>query len=356
MYNIKVETSNPYEVKVGSGLLTDVGKLTKELHPLSAVAIITDSNVAPLYLDIVRDSYKKQGFTVFTYIIPAGEQSKNMQELTLILDYLAQCQMGRSDLLVALGGGVVGDITGFAAATFQRGIDFVQIPTSLLSAVDSSVGGKTAVNLPSGKNLVGAFWQPILVVCDTESFNTLPKEEIASGAAECIKYALLHDRQLLEELTKNGFETCWDRVINSCVLYKPKVVMQDERELGVRKLLNLGHTFGHAIEKLTHYNMRHGDAVAIGMLFIAKVCAEKSICGQEIPHKVKNAIEKFMLPTTCSFSAKDIAEAALNDKKRQGNQITLVLIRDIGECFTQNIPVDELTDWVSIGMKEATCK
>jgi 3-dehydroquinate synthase len=352
MKTIPVSTGRPYEVLIGRGLLDEAGALTAQVHAPCRAVLIADSTVAELYLERVRRSYSAAGFTVTDYVFPAGENSKSMEELACLLDALALRELGRGDLLVALGGGVTGDLVGFAAACFQRGIAFVQLPTTLLAAVDSSVGGKTAVNLPAGKNLAGAFWQPRLVVCDCDVLNTLPREELSAGGAECVKYAMLWDPDLLSLLTEQGLAAPWEEVIASCVRLKAKVVEEDEQEHGVRTFLNFGHTVGHAIEALSHYQIRHGEAVAMGMMILTRASVVQELCAPEVLLRLEAALSALALATRCPYEAKELAGAALRDKKRQGESITLVLPRNIGECYLEKTATAQLERWIGLGLEE----
>ena len=256
MKTITVTASKTYDVKISAGLLQTAGAEIRAVTMAAKAAIITDSNVAPLYEEALRKQLKSAGFCTCTYVFPAGEASKNADTYLNILRFLAQNHLTRSDVIVALGGGVAGDMAGFAAATYLRGVNFVQIPTSLLAMVDSSVGGKTGIDLPEGKNLVGAFYQPLLVLCDCDALNTLPEAGFLDGCGEIVKYGVLGDEGLLARLKKE--KTGFDReaVIARCVEMKRDIVNADEFEGGVRQLLNLGHTLGHAVEASSDFTLR----------------------------------------------------------------------------------------------------
>ena len=342
MISVKVDTSRAYEVKIGTGLLDALGE---ELRALAAgkVLVVTDENVAPLYLERACRSLREAGFSVFSCIVPAGEASKDIKYYVNLLEALVAHGLSRSDTVVALGGGVVGDLSGFAAATYLRGIRFVQVPTTLLAMVDSSVGGKTAVNLPDGKNLVGAFHQPSLVLCDPSLLDTLPLETFRCGCGEVIKTAILFDADLFRHLEERGLDFDRPTVIRRCVECKRDVVCADELDLGLRQLLNLGHTVGHALEKLTNYELLHGQAVSVGCAVFARAFAWS-------PEKIVGIFEKFGLPTHTTFSAESLADAALSDKKRQGQTITLVVPLDIGHCELSALPVAELADVLRSGL------
>lgn len=352
MKKISLHTQRPYQVLIGKNLLQKTGDLLAPLGQRFKIVLVTDSNVANLYKDQVSKSCKDRGFKVIEYILPPGEASKTMEEVTHLLNFFVTHNLTKTDLIIALGGGVIGDLAGFAASIYQRGIDFVQIPTTLLSACDSSVGGKTAVNLPGAKNMAGSFWQPSLVICDTETFKTLPKKEQASGAGECIKYAMLHDPELLDYLTRNGFDSDWTLVVEKCVIYKAQIVSMDERDQGIRTLLNFGHTLGHALESLSQYQMSHGEAVGIGMLILTRSAEKNNLCQKGTTRKLLEALEAFNLPTQTAYPAEDIALAALFDKKVSGPMINLVLPEKPGKCFIKKIPVDQLIQWIQDGTEE----
>lgn len=356
MQKIEIKTDRAYEVKIGRGLLPRIGEFGAAVHAPCTVVIVADENTAALYMKEAVASFQDAGFRPVQYLFEAGERSKNMRELTALLDFMAQKEMGRADLVAALGGGVAGDLAGFAAAIYQRGIGYIQIPTTLLAAVDSSVGGKTAVNLQAGKNLAGAFWQPKLVVCDCDTFRTLPEEELAAGAAECIKYAMLSSPELLVQLTENGLDSAWDDIVARCVAYKGELVSRDEREQGLRKLLNFGHTVGHAAERLSGYALRHGEGVAVGMSVITRAAEKKGFCESGTAEKLTAALKAFGLPTACDYTAAELAEAALADKKRRGEAITLILPSAVGHCVAKDIPVEEIGEWVALGTEECECR
>ena len=341
---VEVKASGSYCVKIGHGLLDTLGV---ELAALAAgnVLVVTDTNVAPHYLERTENSLKSAGFSVISEIISAGEPSKNLENYEKLLRRMAAAHLTRADTVVALGGGVTGDLAGFAAASYLRGIRLVQVPTTLLAMVDSSVGGKTAVDLPEGKNLVGAFHQPALVLCDLDTLDTLPQAVFREGCAEVIKTAILFDRPLFEDLKRDGLNFNRESVIARCVEHKRDIVAEDEFETGSRKLLNLGHTLGHAVEKCSGYAVAHGAAVAIGTAAMARAFCRED--GEEI-HAV---LQKFGLPLTTEFTPEELAEAALADKKRQGDTVTLVVPTAVGKCELCRLPVSELQSVFEAGMQ-----
>ena len=303
------------------------------------IAIITNEVVAPLYLNEISDLFSNRN--VIEYILPDGEQEKKLKTVHKIIDRLMEAGFGRDSTLIALGGGVVGDITGFTASIFMRGINFIQIPTTLLAQVDASVGGKTAVNHKSGKNLIGSFYQPKCVICDSMFLATLKASEISAGLAEVIKYGLIYDSEFFLWLQKNMQQIVSNdpaavaHVIQRSCAIKAEIVAQDEKEQSVRALLNFGHTFGHAIEKLTGYgNWTHGDAVAVGMVLAARLSEKMSLI---TPEDFQN-IEKTLIAASLPISLPNIEPAELlaamqSDKKVKDRNIQLVLLKNIGEAF-----------------------
>ncbi|MBQ7329489.1 MAG: 3-dehydroquinate synthase [Oscillospiraceae bacterium] len=345
MKNIKVTASKSYDVLIGVGLLNNLGQqLLSVLNKTCKIAIISDSNVWPLYGKIAESALTNAGFSVVNFVFPAGESSKNADTYINILNFLAENHLTRSDAVLALGGGVTGDMTGFAAATFLRGIRYIQVPTSLLAMVDSSVGGKTAIDLPAGKNLVGAFYQPNLVLCDLDTLNTLPDSVFSDGCAEVIKYGVLYDRELFDHLSDKGLGFDREAVIARCVELKRNVVAEDEFDTGARQKLNLGHTIGHGVEAQSDFSITHGQAVAIGMAIVSKAGCPA------IYAELCAVLEKFILPTTTVFSAKDLYTSALSDKKRSGGTVNLIIPREIGHCEIVPTPVEKLESFIEEGL------
>lgn len=349
MRTIPVKTNPAYAVTIGPGLLRDCGPRLRELLPPCHMAVVTDSTVGPLYLETVTESLKAAGFAVSAYAFPAGEGSKNLSTLSDILEFLASEHLTRSDCLIALGGGVAGDMAGFAAACYLRGIRCVQLPTTLLSAVDSSVGGKTAIDLKAGKNLAGAFLQPAAVLCDTDCLGTLPPAVFADGAAEAIKTGVLCDETLFALFEDGTLKADPAEVIARCVAYKAGVVERDEKEQGERKLLNLGHTVGHAIEKCSGYTIPHGHAVAAGLAMIARAAERLGWTEEPLAARICACLAKNALPVSAEYAPEALAEAALADKKRSGDAITIVVPRKIGLCELKKMPVAELLPVIRAG-------
>lgn len=324
MQRIDVSASRRYTVLIQEGILSNAGKECAAVIRGNKLLLLTDETVAALYEQTTRASLEGAGFLVFTYRIPAGESSKSIDNYLKIISFLAEHGFTRSDALVALGGGVVGDLGGFCAASYLRGIGFVQIPTTLLACVDSSVGGKTAVNLPQGKNLLGSFYQPWLVLCDPLTLNTLPPAVYADGMAEVIKYGMLSDADLFTQLEKRTLTN--GEIIARCVTIKRDIVQQDERDSGVRGLLNFGHTVGHAVEKCSHFSVSHGSGVAIGMAIVTRAVADTTLA-----RRLEALLIATGLPTRCSFTPEELYEASLSDKKRVTDGIQAVTVSQLGQ-------------------------
>ena len=345
---ISVSASAPYTVSVGRGLLKDLGRIAAGAHGPCRAAVVTDENVAPLYLDAAVRSLETAGFSAVTLTLPAGERYKTLDTFGRILGFFAASGLQRRDLAVALGGGVVGDVTGFAAGCYLRGIAFLQVPTTLLAMVDASVGGKTAVDLPAGKNLAGLFVQPAAVLCDADCLATLPRDQFASGMAEIVKTGVLFDPEL--------FALCSDEtvpvetLIARSVAHKARVVEADERESGPRKLLNLGHTVGHAVEKLSGYAVPHGHAVAAGLAVVTRAAAARALCPAGDAAAVCRTLARLGLPTSLAYPPEAVAAAAAGDKKRSGGVVDLIVPRRIGRCEIRPVPLDGLAEFLRPGI------
>lgn len=342
MTEIEVKASLRYKVHIGMGLLPETGRLlSREITPCRAV-LVSDTSVFPLYGKALACSLTAAGFAVTEFVFPAGETSKTLASFSAALDAFAAAGLTRSDIAVALGGGVVGDLAGFAAACYQRGIRFVQVPTTLLAAVDASVGGKTGVNLPSGKNQAGAFHQPSLVVCDTDTFRTLDETNFACGCAEAVKCGILASPELFGIFEQGDARAHIEEIVAACVRIKAEYVAEDEFDTGARRFLNLGHTFGHAVEKCSDYTVPHGFAVSIGTALIADASVKGGYLAPETAARIKAALRKNGLPVKCPYAPASLAACAASDKKSSGENISVVLIRDIGNCFLQTMRRTEL--------------
>ena len=350
MKSIRISTSNEYDVFVGSGLLRNADRMIRNVCRGETVSIVSDDTVWALYGNALEKALSDGGYRCVSFTFPAGEQSKTLQTYSRLLSHLAESGLTRSDCIVALGGGVVGDLAGFAAATYMRGIDYVQIPTTLLAMVDSSVGGKTAIDLPSGKNMAGAFYQPKLVLCDTDTLASLPDAVFRDGCAEVLKYGILYDPALLDALEQDGLRFDRETVIGRCVELKRDAVTADEYDRGQRMLLNFGHTVGHGIEAAGNYQISHGAAVAMGMRIVSRACAENGLCAMTTAKRIAQILDIFGLPDTTNLCAERITQAALSDKKRSGNTMRLVVCRDIGCCDILTIPTNALENWIRAGL------
>ena len=344
MKTVTVNASKTYDIKIGSGLLSSIGEEARALGKAKKICIISESTVYPLYGEAVKNSLEQAGFAVISFVFPAGEEQKNPATYLDALNFLAENKLTRTDMIVALGGGVVGDLAGFTAATFLRGIRFIQIPTTLLAAVDSSVGGKTAIDLPAGKNLAGAFCQPSLVLCDTDVLSSLPEDIFRDGCAEVIKYGILYDSVLFEQLEKYGLDFDREAVITRCVELKRDVVMEDEFDTGARMKLNLGHTIGHGVEARSNFTLSHGKSVAIGMAIVSRA--------SECPDtdRILRILEQFGLPTTVDYPVDDIYSYTLSDKKRTGGTVNLIIPKAIGHCDIVPTPVETLKSFIQAGL------
>ena len=344
MKTVTVNASKSYEIKIGSGLLSTLGAEAAALKKAKKIALVSETNVYPLYGKQAEQSLHHAGFEVVSFVFPAGEESKCAATYLELLNFLAENKLTRTDLIVALGGGVVGDLAGFAAATYLRGIRFIQIPTTLLAAVDSSVGGKTAIDLPAGKNLVGAFWQPSLVLCDTDTLTSLPRDVFLDGCAEVIKYGILYDESFFTYLESAGPDFDREAVIARCVEMKRDVVMKDEFDTGSRMMLNLGHTIGHGVEASSEFTLSHGKSVAIGMAIVCRA----SHCPDT--DRILNILNQFKLPTTTGTDADTLFRYALSDKKRSGSTVNLIIPSKIGHCAIVPTPVESIKSFIEEGL------
>ena len=352
---IRVSASNTYNVKIGAGLLSTAGE---ELLSLTGgkncrVCIVSDDNVFPLYGKTVSDALTAAGFSVISHVIPHGESSKCLSVYGEILDHLASEHLTRSDWLIALGGGVVGDLCGFCAATYLRGVKYLQIPTSLLAMVDSSVGGKTAIDLPTGKNLCGAFYPPHAVLCDISALDTLPAVFFADGMAEVIKYGFIFDRALLELLMRDGAAFDRETVISRCIDHKRRVVEEDEFDRGVRGLLNFGHTAAHGIEQHSDYTVTHGHAVAAGMGIITRAAEAAGVIREPFSPMLEALLADFDLPSDTDFTADAMTDAILSDKKRDGGIIRLVIADEPGHAILWPCPAADCEAFLANGIRQA---
>ena len=349
--SLKLELGDrSYNIHIGADLIKNAGDFISPILKQPRVVVVTDKNVAPLYLPTLKQSLSAAGIRHTDIILQAGEQAKSLSHLEKVIDALLDQKIERGTSLIALGGGVIGDLTGFAAAIALRGIDFIQIPTTLLSQVDSSVGGKTGVNSRFGKNLIGSFYQPKMVLADISSLESLPPREVLAGYAEVVKYGLINNADFFSWLEKNGqalcngdLALCQSAVLTSCRA-KATIVSEDERERGVRALLNLGHTFGHALEAETGYGdtLLHGEAVAVGATLAHELSAATRLCPIEDAHRVKEHYRTVGLPaspgdiTGVNWRAETLISHMGSDKKVKDGRLTFILTRGIGQAFVTN--------------------
>ncbi len=348
MERIRVSASKEYYIIIGENLYDTVGTRLCELVKGKNAAIFADETTYSLFGEKVKASLEKSGFKTFEFVVKPGEESKSAETYIEALNFLADRKLTRADCIVALGGGVVGDLTGFVAASYLRGIAFVQLPTTLLAAVDSSVGGKTAINLSAGKNLAGAFYQPSLVLCDVGVIKELPENVFSDGMAEVIKYGAIKSERLLE-LSAGDAREALGEIISECVKIKRDIVSVDEYDTGIRQLLNFGHTPAHAIEKLSDFGISHGSAVAAGMCIMARGAEKLGICDSGISEEIKALCEKYKLPTSCEFSPEMLYEVAMSDKKRSADYITLVVPKKRGESVLRKTSKDEVIGFFKLG-------
>jgi 3-dehydroquinate synthase len=338
---------NKYDILIENGLLDSLGGLLRPFlapgGPGGPVAVVTDENVWKLYGERFASSLSGAGVTFLQTVLPEGERNKSLDGLSCLYDAFAGARLTRDGLIVAFGGGVVGDLCGFAAATWMRGVRFVQVPTTLLAQVDSSVGGKTAINLPQGKNLAGAFYQPKLAVIDPLTLRTLPEREIRSGMAEVIKYGAIRSATLFKALGEHAGTGDPADVICECCGIKSGIVERDERDMGERMLLNFGHTFGHAIEKKSGFGKyRHGEAVAFGMTIAAAIGEETGATAPGVTDALRRVSALHGLDTDYPGDVSELLHVLPSDKKNLAGGVRMILLRDIGDAFTRLMPLDDV--------------
>lgn len=345
---IQIRAGDGYDFIIEDGLLNSAGELVASVLDADRIALFSDSTVAPLFADRVEEQLQKANFQTCRYVYEAGERSKNIGTVTSFLDFMAENNLTRGDAVAVLGGGVAGDMGGFAASIYQRGIKFIQIPTTILASVDSSVGGKTGVDTKYGKNLTGTFWQPSLVLCDTNTFQELNEEEVLCGYAEVIKSAAIRRPELFKDLEEGKFQTAMQDVIAQCVEIKSEVVEEDERESGVRRILNFGHTMAHSIELKSDFGITHGKAVAIGMLMVTKASEKHGLTEAGTYDRLYSLIQREGYQTETELPLEVLCEAARHDKKTAGDSIRIVYLDKIGSAKTKKIKLDDLYDFYHV--------
>ena len=350
MKEIEIRTAAPYRVIVGPGLLSQAAEYLGALDPRPAsVLIVTDDHVAERYLNSLAEALS--GYArIGSCVIPSGEEHKTPETLIRLVREMSRSGLTRSDLVIALGGGVVGDTAGFAAAVYQRGIRFVQCPTTLLSAVDASVGGKTAVDLPEGKNLIGAFHQPSMVLCDTDTFRSLPELRVADGAAEMIKHGVIADSALFETMRSGQWKTAVTDAVIRNVEIKQSFVVGDERDTGRRQLLNFGHTLGHAVEALSGFTLSHGQSVAVGMVMETRAARRLGMTDFD-ETVIEDALRSNGLPVTAPYTAEEIRQFALRDKKRSSGGVQVAVPVRLGMAELRRLEMDPFLRYIEAGVR-----
>ncbi len=346
--------SKTYDVLIGKDAVTSLGTEVKRLCPKAMkVLVVSETNVAPLYLDKVTSQLESIGLEVISYVFEAGEQNKNINEIAGMWNKMAEAGFTRTDIVAGLGGGVTTDMAGFAASTFLRGIDVIQIPTSLLAMVDASVGGKTGIDIPMGKNQVGAFWQPALVLEDISFLKTLPDGVFTEGMGEVTKHAFIMDLALFDKLEKaNGNirddEDLLEEIVYMNVSDKASVVSADETDNGRRQTLNFGHTVGHVIERDSGFTKPHGVCVAMGMGIIMDACVRAGTLDKNDAEKMKNLLKLYKLPVTDNITPEAIVNGALNDKKKRGDTLSVILVNKIGEAEIKKMTKEEFLEFLTV--------
>lgn len=348
MVSVRIEASSPYDVIIQSGGLIHLGEVLAQYHSPCRAVLAFDTNAGVYYADTARISLEKAGFIIHPYRIPSGEAFKNLSSFGQLLEFCAESGLTRSDLFLALGGGVTGDLVGFTAACFQRGIPFVSIPTTTLAAFDASVGGKTAIDLPQGKNMAGAFHQPLLVYCDPDCFLSLSKERFADGAAESLKHGLIGDPELYLMMQSDAWKNQMEECVRRNVLVKRQFVLGDEHDKGKRQILNFGHTIGHALESLSHFSLSHGEAVGLGLLWEMRAAKRLGLSPVD-PEPLVSLLQSCGLPIHCEFTANQIMTYALRDKKRLGNSLTLITLNQIAKPVLKNLNLHEFERFLLAG-------
>ena len=347
MQKIAVKGDRGYEILLEKGIVKEAGDYIRKVTKATRAIVISDSNVFPIYGETVLASLRANGFEASAFTFPAGEKSKTIDTVLSMTKAMSEAELTRADIAVALGGGVTGDMVGFAASIYLRGIDFVQIPTTLLSQVDSSVGGKTGCDTDFGKNLLGAFHNPSLVLVDTDTLSTLPEHYMRDGMGEVIKYGCIKSKSLFDKLIScNNFSDIIEEVIYECIDIKREVVENDFTEKGERMLLNFGHTLAHAIEKYCNYEVfSHGEAVGIGMYSITLAAEKEGLTEKGTAERISDALRRYGLPTYCNINLGEVCSIMERDKKRRGDSLNLVLLKSIGEAYVKSFNTFYLKDF-----------
>lgn len=342
MKTIKVNCSKTYDIFLGKNILNQVPHILKNLDLGSNILLVTDDNVEPLYAQKVIGHLEKD-YHIVKYVLPHGEGSKNSGNLFSILNCLADHHFHRNDTVLSLGGGVVGDISGLCASLYMRGINFIQIPTTLLAMVDASIGGKTAIDISQGKNLIGSFYQPCAVICDTSIIRDLPEEIFQEGMAEVIKYNVIENVPIIKYINEGRFDEHLEEVIESCISIKARIVSEDEYEkTDTRKKLNAGHTFAHSLENLSNYKISHGLAVGTGLVYEAALAKELGMCKQSTYEQIMKAVRAYDLLMEIPYSAEELTAHMKSDKKNMDSRISFVLPEELGKCANIRLTEEEV--------------
>ena len=351
MKTIRVSCSKPYDVRIGNDLIDHVAEYLQGFNIGNNILLISDDNVAPLYGDLLTKQLK-QYYRVCRCNIPHGEASKNIDNLYKILNYLSENGFHRNDTIVALGGGVVTDLSGLCAALYMRGCNLVMVPTTLLGMVDASIGGKTAIDLPTGKNLVGSFYQPLTVICDADIIRDLPGDIFQEGMAEVIKCNVIEKCPIIQYINEDCFMEHLEEVIEYCISIKAKIVSKDEYETtGLRKLLNAGHTFAHALENISGYQISHGTAVGTGLVYEAALSNHLGLCDEDTLRQIANAVKKYELLIGFGYEMSDIVDHMKLDKKNEDGSISFILPKKLGKCIEKKLSFDEVKEaYAKIGV------
>ena len=338
--------------RIQRGCLQELGLVAKELG-CERVLVVSDSRVASFYAGQAREILEGEGIASQLFSFPPGEDMKCFSAYLALLRTMENFHLTRTDGVVALGGGVIGDLTGFAASCFCRGISFLQVPTSLLAMVDSSLGGKNGINFEGKKNRLGTVYQPAAVLCDPGFLFTLPEKEWLNGIGEMLKMGLLFDEPLFDTLARGNWREQTESLVARCAREKLRIVREDPMDFGLRHLLNLGHTFAHGMEEAEGFHLPHGCCVGIGLLCAARLSLHLGLCGKDLPGRVEQALQQNGLPVRHGLDARKVARLALGDKKRSGDRLTLVLPRRVGECQMITEKTDKAEEWLRIGLEES---
>lgn len=348
MKKITIKGSSSYDFLIEPNIITNLGSILQDEIGGAKLLIVTDTNVAKLYLDLALNALKDSNFEVHTHILSPGEDAKNLDNYIYILNVLSEHDFSRSDVIIALGGGTVGDLAGFIASTYKRGMKFVQIPTTLLASVDSSIGGKSAVNLPLGKNQVGTIYNPKLVICDPTLLHSLSANALRDGHAEIIKYGILNGLEIVELLRKAVINKDYSSVISKAISIKRDYIEKDEGDCNLRQFLNLGHLVGHALEAASNYSISHGSAVAYGLIIESKCCALADLCEMSNYFEISSLVQEFGLSNEYNYSASDLLPYILHDKRIHDRKIDIITPVGIGNCVLREFPVNELSDFIRL--------